>query len=88
MVLPFENKSGKQEFNWVGESFSESVTELLVNKGVGVISNAERKIIQQDAKVPLSSIPSLATSLSIAQRAKASLLMVGVTRYRRLTKIR
>ena len=77
MVLPFENKSGKPEFNWIGESFSSSVTELLVNKGVGIISNAERKFTQQDLKVPLTSIPSLATSLWIAQRAKASLLMVG-----------
>jgi len=77
MVLPFENKSGKAEFNWIGESFSSSITELLVNKGVGIISNAERKITQQDLKVPLTSIPSLATSLWIAQRAKASLLMVG-----------
>ena len=25
MVLPFENVSGKAEFNWVGESFADSL---------------------------------------------------------------
>ena len=25
IVLPFENASGKPEFNWVGESFADSV---------------------------------------------------------------
>ncbi len=77
MVMPFENKSDKPEFNWVGESFAESVGELLVNRRIGIVSNPERKLIQQDLKVPLTSIPSLATSLWIATRAKASLLMVG-----------
>ncbi len=29
MVLPFENTSDKPEFNWVGESFALSLSELL-----------------------------------------------------------
>ena len=29
MVLPFENTSGKGEFNWVGESFADSLSDLL-----------------------------------------------------------
>ncbi|MBD0326784.1 MAG: hypothetical protein ICV68_10145, partial [Pyrinomonadaceae bacterium] len=29
MVLPFENVSTKPEYNWVGESFSDSLSELL-----------------------------------------------------------
>ena len=28
MILPFENTSAKAEFNWVGESFANSLTDL------------------------------------------------------------
>jgi len=31
LVLPFENTSSHREFNWVGESFSDELSELLNN---------------------------------------------------------
>ena len=77
MVLPFENTSNKPEFNWVGESFADALAELLSNKGLNIISNQERKIIQQNLKIPLTTIPSLATSVKIAQKGKATLLVTG-----------
>ena len=43
MILPFENKSGKPEFNWVGESFALSLSELLKLPSINVVSNGERK---------------------------------------------
>ena len=39
MVLPFENTSDKPEFNWVGESFALSLSELLKVPALNVISN-------------------------------------------------
>ena len=45
MILPFENTSAKAEFNWVGESFANSLTDLLKVPGLNVVSNDERKII-------------------------------------------
>lgn len=77
MILPFENTSGKAEFNWVGESFASSLTDLLSNKGLNIISDQERKINQRTLNVSLTSIPSLATSVKIAQKSKATLLVVG-----------
>ncbi|MBX7174323.1 MAG: tetratricopeptide repeat protein [Pyrinomonadaceae bacterium] len=82
IVLPFENASGKPEFNWVGESFADSVSDLLVEKevkssGLNVISNLERKLVQESLRIPLTNIPSLATSIRIAQRAKANILLYG-----------
>ena len=77
MVLPFENKSNKAEFNWVGESFADAISELLKDKGLNVISNQERKIIQQRLKVPLTILPSTATSLKLARESKASVLISG-----------
>lgn len=77
MVLPFENISGQPEFNWVGESFASSLTDLLQVPGLNVVSNDERKIIQQKIRVPLTILPSLATSLKLAREARASLLVAG-----------
>ncbi|MGI8787800.1 MAG: tetratricopeptide repeat protein [Pyrinomonadaceae bacterium] len=77
MVLPFENTSGKAEFNWIGESFADALSDLLKVPTLNVISNDERKIIQQKIRVPLTALPSLATSLKLAREGKATLLIGG-----------
>ncbi len=77
MILPFENTSGKAEFNWVGESVANSLSELLKVPALNVVSNDERKIIQQKLRVPLTALPSLATSLKLAREGKATLLIGG-----------
>ena len=77
MVLPFENTSGKGEFNWVGESFADSLSDLLKVPNLNVITNEERKIIQQRLKIPLTTLPSLATSLKLARESNSSLLIFG-----------
>ncbi len=77
MILPFENTSDKAEFNWVGESLASSLAELLKVPTLNVVSNDERKIIQQKLRVPLTVLPSLATSLKLARESKATLLIGG-----------
>ncbi|MBP9664733.1 MAG: tetratricopeptide repeat protein [Pyrinomonadaceae bacterium] len=77
LVLPFANRSTNRESNWIGESFAESLADLLSNKGLRVLSNQERKVIQREMRVPDASVPSIATSLRIAQRAGATLLIIG-----------
>lgn len=77
MILPFENTSNKQEFNWVGESFADSLSDLLKVPTLNVISNQERKMVQQRLHVPLTILPSLATSLKMARESNATLLIAG-----------
>ena len=77
MILPFENDSRKAEFNWVGESFADALSGLLKVPTLNVISNDERKTIQQKLRVPLTSLPSLATSLKLAREGRATLLIRG-----------
>src|SRR4051794_19237688 len=77
MVLPFENTSDKPEFNWVGESFALSLSELLKVPALNVISNSERKAIQQRLRIPLTNLPSMATSLKLARESGATLLVSG-----------
>lgn len=77
MILPFENTSGKAEFNWVGESFADSLSDLLQVPTLNVVSNEQRKIIQQRLRIPLSTLPSLATSLKLARESNATILIAG-----------
>lgn len=77
LVLPFENTSSKAEFNWVGESFADALSDLLKIPSLNVISNDERKIIQQRLRIPLTNLPSLATSLKLARESNATLLVSG-----------
>jgi len=77
MVLPFENTSDKAEFNWVGESFADSLSNLLRVPNLNVISNDQRKIVQQKLRVPLTTLPSLATSLKLARETNATILVSG-----------
>jgi len=77
LVLPFENTSQRAEFNWIGESFADSLSDLLKVPSLNVVTNDERKIIQQRLRVPLTSLPSLATSLKLARESKATLLIAG-----------
>lgn len=82
LILPFENTSSKAEFNWVGESFAESLADLFGLKEVratrlDVVSNDERKLIQQKLRIPLTNLPSLATSLKLARESNATILIAG-----------
>src|ERR1043165_3806260 len=77
MILPFENTSGKAEFNWIGESFADSLSDLLRVPTLTVINNDQRKIIQQRLRIPLTTLPSLATSLKLARESGATLLVTG-----------
>jgi tetratricopeptide (TPR) repeat protein len=77
IIFPFENSSNQADFNWIGESMAISLSELLEVPGIEVVSNSERKLIQQKLKVPLASLPSLATSLKIAREAGATILIFG-----------
>lgn len=77
MVLPFENTSNRPEYNWVGESFADSLAELLNKPGLLVVSSDEREMAYQRLRLPETVIPSRATAIKLAREAKASLIVVG-----------
>ena len=52
MVLPFENTSNRAEYNWVGESFADSLSELLSKPGLIVVSSGERELAYQQLRLP------------------------------------
>ncbi len=60
IVIPFTNKASNSdsELPEIGESFAETLSDLLSNKGITVLSNQERKFVQQGALAAQISVPS------------------------------
>jgi len=77
MILPFENTSNRPEYNWVGESFADSIAGLLTKPGLIVVSNDERELAYQKLRLPETVIPSRATAIKLAREAKATLVVLG-----------
>src|ERR1700730_18707634 len=77
MVLPFENTSSHPEYNWVGESFADSLSELLSKPGLIVVSSDERAQAYQQVGLPETMIPSRATAIKLARQAKATMIVLG-----------
>lgn len=77
MVLPFENTSNHPEYNWVGESFADSLAELLSKPGLIVVSSDERSLAYQRVGLPETMIPSRATSIKLAREARATMIVLG-----------
>ncbi|MEP6637335.1 MAG: hypothetical protein ABJB97_11475, partial [Acidobacteriota bacterium] len=78
MVLSFENGTpNRPEYNWIGESFANSVAELLNKPGLIVVSNDERELAYQRLRLPQTVIPSRATAIKLAREAKATMIVIG-----------
>jgi tetratricopeptide (TPR) repeat protein len=77
MVLPFENTSNRPEYNWVGESFADSIADLLSKPGLVVVTSDERDLAYQRLRLPETVIPSRATAIKLGREAKATLIVVG-----------
>jgi tetratricopeptide (TPR) repeat protein len=77
LVLPFENTSDHQEYNWIGESFADSLSALLDKPGLIVVTSDERAVAYQRLRLPLNVIPSRATAIKLARELKASMVVFG-----------
>jgi len=78
VVFPFENQSNHPEYNWIGESFADSMSTLLNNKsGLIAVTSDERAVAYQRLRLPLTVLPSRATAIKIGRELKASLIVVG-----------
>src|SRR6185436_10947124 len=77
VVLPFENVSNHPEFNWIGESFADSLSALLSKPGLIVVTSEERAVAYQKLRLPLTVLPSRATAIKIARELRASMIVIG-----------
>lgn len=77
IVLPFENTSNSPEFNWLGESFADSLADLFNLPGLRVVSSYERELAYQRVRLPMTTLPSRATAIKLAREAKATMVVLG-----------
>jgi tetratricopeptide (TPR) repeat protein len=77
VVFPFENLSNHPEYNWIGESFSDSLSSLLNKPGLIVITSDERAVAFQRLHLPLTVLPSRATAIKIGRELNATMIVIG-----------
>lgn len=80
LTFPFENVSRRAEYNWVGESFAESLSELLDSRGFVTIRPDERNLAYEREGLPATAVLTRATAIKIGERANADLIIVGTYR--------
>jgi TolB-like protein len=80
VTMPFENLSGRAEYNWVGESFAASLADLFDKPGLVAIRPDERNVAYKQEGLPPTAILTRATMIKIAERAGASLVVMGTYR--------
>jgi tetratricopeptide (TPR) repeat protein len=80
VAMPFENVSGRAEYNWVGESFAAALADLLDKPGLVGIHPDERNVAYKQEGLPPTAILTRATMIKIAERAGANLMIIGTYR--------
>jgi tetratricopeptide (TPR) repeat protein/TolB-like protein len=80
VIMPFENVSGHAEYNWIGESFAATLSELLDKPGLVAIRPDERNVAYKQEGLPPTAILTRATMIKIAERAGATLVVIGTYR--------
>ncbi len=80
IIMPFENSAGRPEYNWVGESFSAGLADLLDKPGLVAIRPEERNVAYKQEGLPPTAILTRATMIKIAERAGANLVVMGTYR--------
>jgi Flp pilus assembly protein TadD/TolB-like protein len=77
VAMPFENLSGRAEYNWLGEGFASSLADLLDKPSLLAISPDERDVAYKQEGLPPTAILTRATMIKIAERAGANLVVMG-----------
>ncbi|MFN7926431.1 MAG: hypothetical protein U0Y68_00520 [Blastocatellia bacterium] len=77
LPLPFDNVSGRSDFQWVSDSFAILLADLLDTPGLVVLSPDERALACERAGMPACDSLTLAAKLRLAEFAQANLVLVG-----------
>jgi tetratricopeptide (TPR) repeat protein len=77
LTLPFENVSGRPEYNWVGESFVVLYADLLETPFMQVLDPDERDLVYARLGLQPSDLLTRAAVIRIAETANATLALVG-----------
>jgi tetratricopeptide (TPR) repeat protein len=76
-VLPFDNRSGQPNLNWIGDSFPYTLDQRLTSAGFLTIGRDDRQYALDHLGLPPGFRPSRATTIRIAQTLDADFVVVG-----------
>jgi tetratricopeptide (TPR) repeat protein len=77
LVLPFDNRSGQANLNWIGDSFPDTLNQRLSSSGFLTISRDDRQYALDHLGLPVDFKPTRATTIRIAQTLDAEFVIVG-----------
>ena len=77
LVLPFDNRSGQPNLNWIGDSFPDTLNQRLGSAGFLTISHDDRLFALDHLGLPVGFRPTRATTIKIAQTLDANYVVVG-----------
>jgi tetratricopeptide (TPR) repeat protein len=77
LVLPFDNRTGQPNLDWIGEAVSETFNQRLGASGFDIISREDRQYALEHLGLPQNFQPSRATSIRLAQTLDADDVIVG-----------
>lgn len=77
LVLPFDNRSGQPNLDWIGDSFPDTLNQRLTSAGFLTITNDDRQYALDHLGLPVDFKPSRATTIRIAQTLDANFVIVG-----------
>ena len=77
LPMPFENTSGRSDYQWISESFALMLADLLDTPGLIVLSPEERLLACERADLQPCDSLTLAAKLRLAEAAAANLVLVG-----------
>lgn len=77
LVLPFDNRSGQPTYNWIGDSFPDTLNQRLTSAGFLTITRDDRLFALDHLGFPAEFRPTRATSIRIAQTLDADYVIVG-----------
>ena len=77
LVLPFDNRSGNPNLNWIGDSFPDTLNQRLASAGFLTITHDDRLFALDHLGLPADFRPTRATTIRIAQTLDAAYVIVG-----------
>lgn len=77
IVMPFENRSQSTQHNWVRESFSILLADILDAPGVTVLNSDERLQAFDQVRLSPTDLLTRAAMIRVAEAAKANLIVLG-----------
>jgi tetratricopeptide (TPR) repeat protein len=77
LALPFDNRTGQANLDWIGEAASEILNQRLGASGFDIISRDDRQYALEHLGLPRNFEPSRATAIRLAQTLDADDIIVG-----------